>query len=165
VGGFGDLGKGPEASHSLIRYAAFFFAARNAAQRACEAAAILFLPAAEILCFAGDEPVDFATTAIGCDFFRRPAHRAFCASAIFRREAADIIRFGWIALLGTAAPLPFRDSIPEIIWSSLSISICAWLRFSRSSHSAFSRFDIFNPLGFSQRLNCIGGSHSRHQNN
>jgi hypothetical protein len=115
VGGFGDLGKGPEASHSLIRYAAFFFAARNAAQRAREASPIFFLLATEILRFAGDEPVDFATAAIGCDFFRRPAHRARCASAILRREAADMIRFGWAVLLGTAAPLPFRDSIPEII--------------------------------------------------
>jgi len=27
------------------------------------------------------------------------AHRALCARAIFRREAADIVRFGWFALL------------------------------------------------------------------
>jgi hypothetical protein len=36
--------------------------------------------------------VDFATTAIGCDFFRRPAHRAFCAAAIFLRADADMVR-------------------------------------------------------------------------
>jgi hypothetical protein len=52
------------------------------------------------------------------------AHRAFCASAIFRREAADMIRFGWVALLDTAR-VPFKDSIPAMIWSNLSISIWA----------------------------------------
>jgi hypothetical protein len=62
---------------------------------------------------AGAKP-SFSTTAIGCDFFRRLAHRAFCASAILRREAADIILFVWAVLLG-AAPVPFKDSIPEII--------------------------------------------------
>jgi hypothetical protein len=92
------------------------------------------------------EPVVFAAATTGCDPFRMLAHRAFCASAIFRREAAEIIRFGWIDLLG-AAPVPFKDSIPEIIWSNFSISICAWLRFSRSSRSAFSKFDIVTPSG------------------
>ena len=62
----------------------------------------------------GAAPVDFATAATGCDFFRRLAHRAFCARAIFRREAADIIRVGRTDLLD-AAPVPFNDSIPEII--------------------------------------------------
>jgi hypothetical protein len=56
----------------------------------------------------------FASAATGCDCFRTLAHRAFCASAIFRREAMDMIRFGWGVLLG-AAPVPFKDSIPEII--------------------------------------------------
>jgi hypothetical protein len=60
----------------------------------------------------GAGPV-FATS-VGCEFFRMLAHRAFCARAIFRREAADIIRFGWAVLLD-AAPVPFNDSIPEII--------------------------------------------------
>jgi hypothetical protein len=42
--------------------------------------------------FAGDELV-FAIPTVG---FSLPtfAHLAFCASAIFRREAAEIIRFG-----------------------------------------------------------------------
>lgn len=146
MGGFGDLGKGPEASHSLIRYAASFPAFSFAHLARC-AAAIFRRADADIMRFAGAEPVDFATTAIGCDFFRILAHRAFCASAIFRREASDINRFGWIALLGTAAPVPFKDSIPEIIWFNLSISICARLRFSRSSRSAFSKFDIVTPSG------------------
>jgi hypothetical protein len=62
---------------------------------------------------AGADPVDFATS-VGRDCFRTLAHRAFCASAILRREAADIILFVWAVLLG-AAPIPFNDSIPEII--------------------------------------------------
>jgi hypothetical protein len=98
--------------------------------------------------FAGAEIVDFATTAIGCEFFRRLAQRAFCASAILRLEDAEIIRFGWIVLPVTAAPAPFKDSIPEINWSHFSISTCAWVRFSRSSRSALSKFDIVNPLGY-----------------
>jgi|HubBroStandDraft_1064217.scaffolds.fasta_scaffold42715_2 hypothetical protein len=88
-----------------------------------------------------------AETNIGCDCFRMLAHRAFCASAIFRREAADIIRFGWIVLLGITPPAPFKDSIPEIIWSNFSISACERLRFSHSSRSALSRFDMFTPSG------------------
>jgi hypothetical protein len=58
------------------------------------AAPILFLPAAESLRFAGAGLVVFATT-VGCDPFRILAQRAFCASAILRREAADTARFGF----------------------------------------------------------------------
>jgi hypothetical protein len=101
---------------------------------------------------AGAEPVVFATNAIGCDVFRIPAHLARCAAAIFRRELVDTIRFGWVLLLGTAAPpASFKDSIPEINRSNLSISTCAWLRFSRSSRSAFSKLDIVSPLGYFDR--------------
>jgi hypothetical protein len=89
-------------------------AARIFAHLARCAAAIRFLPAAEILRL-GADPTNFATT--GCDPFRILAHRAFCASAIFRRDAADMIRFGWVVLLGTGDD-PFKDSIPEIIWSN-----------------------------------------------
>jgi hypothetical protein len=64
--------------------------------------------------FAGAEPVAFATT-VGCDSPRTFAHRAFCAKAILRREAADITRFDWVVLPGAAVPIPFKDSIPEII--------------------------------------------------
>jgi hypothetical protein len=64
------------AAGSPSYYAAFLFAARNAAQRARVAAAIFFLPAAEILRL-GAEPVVFATAAIGCDFSRILAHLAF----------------------------------------------------------------------------------------
>jgi len=122
---------------------------RTAAHLALCAAAIFRLADADIVRFAGAEPADFATTAIGCDVFRRLAHRAFCAAAILRRELADTIRFGWVVLVAVAAPpAPFKDSIPEINWSNFSISTCAWLRFSRSSRNALSRFDIVTPLGY-----------------
>jgi hypothetical protein len=68
---------------------------------------------------AGAEPVDFAIVTTGCDFFRILAQRAFCASAILRREAADMIRFGRPDLVDTRDD-PFKDSIPEITWSNLS---------------------------------------------
>jgi hypothetical protein len=94
---------------------------------------------------AGAEPV-FATTSAGFDFLRILAHRAFCARAILRREAADIIRVGRPDSVDTADD-PLKDSIPEITWSNLSISTCVRLRFSRSSCSALSKFDIVYPLG------------------
>jgi hypothetical protein len=59
----------------------------------------------------GAEPVVFAS-AIGCDSFRALAHLALCACAIFRREAADMIRVGWFAFRDV--PEPFNDSITEI---------------------------------------------------
>jgi hypothetical protein len=62
--------------------------------------------------FTGAEPVVFAAPNAGCDPFRALAHLAFCASAIFRREAAEIIRFGWFVLRGV--PEPFNDSITVI---------------------------------------------------
>jgi hypothetical protein len=77
------------------------------------------------------EPVVFATPNTGCDPFRMLAHLAFCASAILRREAADIIRFGRLAL--RAVPEPFNDSITEIAWSSFSTCNCAVRRSARSS--------------------------------
>jgi hypothetical protein len=67
--------------------------------------------AADIVRFAGVEPVVFAA-ATGCGPFRIFAHLAFCARAIFCREAADIIRFGWFVF--PDAPEPFNDSITEI---------------------------------------------------
>jgi hypothetical protein len=62
--------------------------------------------------FAGAEPVVLAAPAAGCDPFRVFAHLALCARAIFRREAADIIRFGWFPVRDV--PDPFNDSITEI---------------------------------------------------
>jgi hypothetical protein len=78
--------------------------------------------------FGAAEPVELAT---GCEPFRILAHRAFCARAIFRREAAVTIRFGWVVV--PDAPVPFSDSTPEMIWSNLSSRNCVALRSLRSS--------------------------------
>jgi hypothetical protein len=61
---------------------------------------------------AGTDPLVFAAAATGCDPFRTFIHLAFCACAIFRREAADITRFGWFVFRDV--PEPFNDSITEI---------------------------------------------------
>jgi hypothetical protein len=111
------------------------FAARNFAHLAFCAAAIFLRADADMVRLG----VAFATN-FGCDCFRTLAHRAFCAKLILLRADADSVRFGWAVLL--TASVPFNDSIPEIIWSNLSISICAWLRFLRSSLSALSKSDI-----------------------
>ncbi len=66
--------------------------------------------------FPGAEKVVFA--AAGCDPFRALAHLAFCASAIFRREAADMIRLGWFVFRDV--PEPFNDSMTEIARSNFS---------------------------------------------
>ena len=84
-----------------------------------------------MMCFAGAEPVVFALPTAGCAPFRTFAHRAFCASAIFRREAADITRFG--RLVSPVVPVPFKDSIAEIAWFNFSKRNCVALRSSRSS--------------------------------
>jgi hypothetical protein len=52
------------------------------------------------------------------DFSRALSPLAFCAFAIFRRKAADIIRFGWLELRD--GPVPFNDSMTEIAWSNFS---------------------------------------------
>jgi hypothetical protein len=114
-----------DASDWLRSFRSYFLPALTFAHLARCAAAILLLPAAEILCLAGADPVDFATT-VGC-VFRRLAHRAFCASAILRREAADMIRFGRLV------PVPFKDSIAEIIWFNCSNRNSVALRSLRSS--------------------------------
>jgi hypothetical protein len=62
--------------------------------------------------FAGVAEANFVAPAADCGPFRTFAHLAFCASAIFRREAAEIIRFGWFGLRDD--PNPFNDSITEI---------------------------------------------------
>jgi hypothetical protein len=96
---------------------------RRTAHLAFCAAAIFLRADGDIVRFAGAAAV-FATT-VGCDSFRAFANRALCASAILRREAAEMIRFGWAVLPEIAAPAPFNDSIPAMIWSSFSISNCA----------------------------------------
>ena len=62
--------------------------------------------------FTGAESVVFAIAITGCDPFLALAHRALCACAILRREAADNIRVGWFACANVAEP--FNDSITEI---------------------------------------------------
>jgi len=102
------------AAGSQSYYATYlFFAALNFAQRERAAAAILFLPAAEIfrVRFTA-EPFVFGTPAADCAPFLALAHLAFCASAIFRRKAADMTRVGWFAFRDV--PVPFNDSITEI---------------------------------------------------
>jgi hypothetical protein len=49
--------------------------------------------------FTGEEPVVFATSVVGLGPLRTAAHLALCPAAIFRLEAAEIIRLGWFALL------------------------------------------------------------------
>jgi hypothetical protein len=61
--------------------------------------------------FTGAEAVGFAS-ATGCDPFLALAHLARCASAILRRDAADMVRVGWLACL--TVPVPCNDSITEI---------------------------------------------------
>ena len=56
-----------------------------------------------------------AAATAGRDSFRAFAHLTFCASAIFRREAADIIRVPWLAF--PVGPEPSNDSIAEIVLS------------------------------------------------
>jgi len=66
-------------------YAFFAFAARTVAQRLRVASAMAFLPAAESF------RLGFAVAAAlaGSDSPRSLAHLAFCARAIFRRDAAE----------------------------------------------------------------------------
>jgi hypothetical protein len=48
----------------------------------------------------------------GCDPLPALAHLALCAAAIFRREAAEMIRVGWFLFRDVSEP--FNDSITEI---------------------------------------------------
>jgi hypothetical protein len=62
--------------------------------------------------FTGAEAAVFAIATTGCDVSLALAQRALCACAIFRREAADMIRVGWFVCPNV--PDPFNDSITEI---------------------------------------------------
>jgi hypothetical protein len=95
-----------------------------------------------MVCFTGTEAVVLAGS-IGSDSLRAFAHLAFCARAILRRDAADIIRPDWLACL--TVPEPFNDSITEIAVSNFSTCNCACLRSSRSCWSAPDRFPIVPP--------------------
>jgi hypothetical protein len=134
-------------------YAAFF-AALIFAHRAFCVAAIFLREDADMVRLAGVAPVAFASAAAGCDCLRTLAHRFLCASAILRREAREMTRLGCDDLCNT--PAPCKGSIPEITWSNFSISICALLRFWRSSLSAFSKFDMVTPSDILMRSHCIG---------
>src|SRR6266568_8678953 len=99
---------------------------------------------------AGAEP---ATAFAGCDPFRAFAHLAFCARAIFRREAADIIRFGWFVFRDI--PVPFNDSITVIAWSNFSRCNCA--RFAAPHEAAEARWlglPLFPPSVFDSGSAC-----------
>jgi hypothetical protein len=76
------------------------------------------------------EAVVFVAPFAEFDFSRVLSHLAFCAFAIFRREAADIIRFGWLELLGGS--VPFNDSKTEIASSNFSTCNCVSRRSARS---------------------------------
>jgi hypothetical protein len=98
------------------RYAAFF-CCLTFAQRARCAAAILLRPARLIVC-------TFVGAAVRLVF----AHRAFCASEIFRRAVADSVRFvpfGFVRI-----PVPFRPTKLPIAWMT-------WSRRARSCSSSF----------------------------
>jgi hypothetical protein len=116
-----------------------FFAARIFAHLARCAAAILFLPAAEIVRLARFDAIGMTL----CAFIL--AHRARCARAILRREAADTM---WVARVDLRdTPEPFKDSITEIAWYNFSARNCACLCSSRSCWSAFPRLGIVTPSG------------------
>jgi hypothetical protein len=82
-------------------YAAFFCCALDLAQRARCAAAIL-LRAARLI----------VRTFVGAAARLVFAHRAFWASEIFLRAAADSVRFG----LRVLRPVPFRPTKLPITW-------------------------------------------------
>ena len=81
--------------------------------------------------FAGADPFVFAAPTAGFVSFLIFAHLAFCACAIFLREAAEITRTGWFVFWDD--PEPFSDSITKIARSNFSTCACACLRSSRSS--------------------------------
>src|ERR1700728_445304 len=96
----------------------FRFAFFHFAQRVRCAAAIFLRADADKVRFRPAEPVVFAAAVAGCDRFRTFIHLAFCASAIFRRELADMIRVG--GFVARDSPEPFNDSITENAWSNFS---------------------------------------------
>jgi hypothetical protein len=122
----------------LLGYAAFFCCALIRAHRALWNAAIFLRADGDIVCLTGAETDVFFAATTGSDSFRIFAHRACCAKAIRRREAAlmtldgaDTVRVGWVACRDV--PVPFSDSMTEIAWSKFSTRNCACLRSARSS--------------------------------
>jgi hypothetical protein len=95
ISGCGRWESLPDTRSRLRRpYAAFFFAALTFAHLARCAAAIFLRDDADIVRFAGTEPVVFA--AGGCDPFRDFAQRNFCAMLIRFRAEADNVRLGLV---------------------------------------------------------------------
>jgi hypothetical protein len=86
--------------------------ARIADHLALCAAAIRFLPAADIVLFAGTATAAFSVPTAGFDSFRTLSQRALCARAILRRASGDISRVGWVVFWD--APEPLSDSTAEI---------------------------------------------------
>jgi hypothetical protein len=94
--------------------------------------------------FAGADPFVFtAPPTTGFVSFLIFAHRAFCACAIFLREAAEITRAGWFVF--PDVPVPFSDSITEIAWSSFSTCDCALLRSHEAPELHWSNFPLVPP--------------------
>jgi len=90
-------------------------------------AAIFLRAAADMVCFTG---ADVFAIVAGCDAFLALAHLAFCALAIFRRDAADITR---VSVDGDAVTKP-----PERI---SKVSTAKRARLS-DSHPCLNRFGL-----------------------
>ncbi len=56
-----------------------------------------------------------------CDCFRMLAHRAFCASAIFRREALALLWFGVAGVLYTG-----NTNLMHVFWPSSVMLVGGW---------------------------------------
>lgn len=102
-----------------VAYAAFFCCpALSLAHLAFWNAEIFLRADGDMVCFAGAEGFAF-TIPVDRDSFLALAHRARCACAILRREAAEIIRVGadvtpvgWLVV--PDALVPFNDSMTAI---------------------------------------------------
>jgi hypothetical protein len=111
-------------THRLQRlgYAAFLCPPLSFAHLARWNAAIFLRAAGDIVRVTGAVVFFLGKTNAGCDSFLALAHLALCARAIFRREAAEIIRVGAdlvpvgadVIPVGWDAPVPFSDWISEI---------------------------------------------------
>jgi hypothetical protein len=86
----------------------------------------------------GVEPVVFAAPG---DSFRTFDHLAFCAWAILRREAADMIRVGWLTLVWVLPPL----TLPRTERAA-STCLSSFTRFVLSARSSDTIED--NPFSF-----------------
>jgi len=135
-------------------YADFFCPALTFAHLARCAAAILFLPAADMVRLPSFDAIETTFCALTL------AHRAFWARLMRLRAEADMVRL-------CRAPLRegerlFNPTKPRITSSNFSTRNCACLRSSRISWSAFSRFNIVTPSVFDSRLIVSEGSDLRY---